>query len=364
MTFTNFRIFCIHRKKSAATEWLSAKIPRIGVWFAVLGALLFSVSEACAKLIVNDVTVEVIISVRYILHGFVTAPFLLRASGEVYRTGLSSWIYAIAGGLAAGLVTYLGNYSYHYIPLLDTFVLNNSQPVFAAIVAFVWLKEKLTLYDIVIMILTMVGVVIACQPTFIFGNNFDGEITPTARAIGSALGLAGAVSMTVVTCVSRKIRHVESSIIVYLQGLGGIILGFVGGLASSQLYISETLTTVQIIALVTAGIFGNIARTLLTFSVETEDVTLIAVLETLEIPFSFLLQMVMLNTYPNSLTTVGAIIVVVGTVLLSGKNIVMKKAKNLKEIFKNQFRSSGKALHSMKNADEKTPLIGDRANSR
>ncbi|CAM1302055.1 Uncharacterised protein g3145 [Pycnogonum litorale] len=347
------------KRKSVLTEWLSAKIPRIGIWFAVLGALLFSVSEACAKLIANDVTAEVIISVRHILHGFVTVPFLLRVSGEVYRTGLSSWIYAIAGGLAAGLTSYTANYSYHYIPLLDSFVLLNSQPVFAAAIAFVWLKEKLTLYDIGIMTLTMVGVVIACQPTFIFGYNFGSEISPTARTIGSALGLAGAVSSALVTCFSRKIRYVDSSIIVYLQGLAGVIIGFVGGLASSQLYISETLTPVQIMALVSTSVFGYIARTSFTISVQTEDATLVAVLQTLEIPFSFLLQMVILDTYPNSLSTLGAIIVMVGTALLSWKENVKKKAKNLKESFKSQFRPTVKIRNSTKNADEKTPLVGD-----
>ncbi|CAM1303845.1 Uncharacterised protein at_DN2006 [Pycnogonum litorale] len=208
------------------------------------------------------------------------------------------------------------------------------------------------------MILTMVGIVIACQPSFIFGQDLESKVNPTARTIGSALALAGAMLMALVTCLSRKIRHVESSIIVYLQGLGGVMVGFIGGLASCQLYMSENLTPVQIIALVSTSVCGYTARYLFIFSVQTEDATLVAVLQTLEIPFSFVLQLVMLDTYPNMLSVLGAIIVMVGAALLSWKENVKKKAKNLKESFKRQFMPSVNACHSTNNANERMALVG------
>lgn len=278
-----------------------------------------------------------IISVRYTIHGFATVPFLFNAASRLPSISFSHWTYCILGGLTCGATSYVANYSYHYIPLLDSFVLCNSQPVFAAIIAWLWLKEKLALYDLGIIILTLVGVVIACQPTFIFGNEID-DIDPISRAIGSAYGVATAIFMAITTCITRKVKTTPSQLVVYMQGIGGVVIGFVGGLAMGQLFINPGITDVQIVALVFAGILGFIARCLFAFAVQTEEATLISVIQTMEIPFSFIVQLVMLNTYPNSLSVIGAIIVMVGTALLAAKKNVKNKAKFLRDSFKERIR--------------------------
>ena len=66
------------------------------------------------------------------------------------------------------------------MPLGDSMALVYTSPIFVALLSFLFLKQPISLYKIVITIICVIGIIFIVQPTSIFGENPDREKNETS----------------------------------------------------------------------------------------------------------------------------------------------------------------------------------------
>lgn len=64
-------------------------------------------------------------------------------------------------------------YAVQQMPLADATVIMFSNPVFTALLAWIFLKEKCTIWDCVFTVFTLAGVIMIARPPFIFGARIE-----------------------------------------------------------------------------------------------------------------------------------------------------------------------------------------------
>ncbi|CAM1311797.1 Uncharacterised protein g5804 [Pycnogonum litorale] len=291
------------------------QIPRIGILLSFLSSVFYALSQGFSNLLTDVVTPEMLLVVRYLLHAVPLLPFIVWKPSRLVMESNWSYLLLISGGFFKGLESLSTYYSYKYIPLLDSMVLCNSQPVFVALISFVWLKEPVGFHEILVLIITAVGVVLTCEPPFIFGST--DTIDGNDRLIGSGIALAAAIFMSLCTCISRKLFEIELYLIIFWQGLVSVLIGFVLGIVTDTLVAPTGAISITFMFLV--GFSGMISRVLITQGLKTEDATVISILQSTRLPLLFAFQWAIIGEQPSMLATIGAVLVTFASVLLTFK---------------------------------------------
>ena len=119
--------------------------------------------------------------------------------------------------MTAMLFVYQG---YSRIPLGDTVAIFCSNTVWSSLIAFLVLKEKIHVFDMFAIPLTMIGIIFMSQPTFIFGARAaDYDTVGLFYAVGSSFLAASAFN------IIRKIgKRVHYTITVFYFSISGVLI--------------------------------------------------------------------------------------------------------------------------------------------
>jgi drug/metabolite transporter (DMT)-like permease len=177
----------------------------LGLVYVALGALSFSVMSLLVKLAGSRLPNAEIVAVRAII------TLLLSCIG-IRLSRIPPWGSNRPLLIKRGLVGFLGLYAFYYavvhMPLADATVIQNTNPIFAALLAAWWLREGLRTREFVAMAVSLGGVVLIARPSFLFG---EGAALSPALVLVS---LGGAVCSAAAYVLVRKLRTTESPLVV------------------------------------------------------------------------------------------------------------------------------------------------------
>ncbi|MEX0746964.1 MAG: DMT family transporter, partial [Rhodothermales bacterium] len=183
----------------------------------------------------------------------------------VRRAGLSPWGRRKGLLTIRGLVGFGGLLCFFYaiprLPLADVTVMQFTNPIFTALLAALFLRERLTRTVLISIVLSMCGVTLVAQPSFIFGEE--------ARALDlTAVGvaLAGAVFAALAYTVVRKLRETEDPLVVVFY----LPLVSVPACLPIMAPVAIWPTTTEWFALVGIGVLTQIAQIFLTKGLHKE----------------------------------------------------------------------------------------------
>jgi len=219
----------------------------------------------------------------------------------------------------------LMNYAVKHMPLADARVIFYTSPVFTAILGRIFLKESVSKFDVLAMILSIGGVVLIGRPTFLFGslgkNSGSKQVwVPTLLAVGAAIGSAAS------TVLTRKMsQEVGPRVVVFYFAVLGSIISFVGSLISGFKY--PDCGTYDSIYMLAIGVLGYFALVVRSKALAMEKASVVALVSTIGIAFSFILQLVALDVVPNNMSIGGAILVLLCNVI-----IFIKKFRDMKKM--------------------------------
>lgn len=172
------------------------------------GALLILLSELALVLtgvmihgLVNHVSTEVLVLARNAMGLMFFVPWLLRngkASITTQRLPLHS-----ARALVGIVAMYCLFYSWGHLPLAQAAVLKQTAPFFIPVVGFIWLKEHITMWTVIAIIVGFIGVWIILNPN----QQTDVPWVALLAIFGASLGATAKV-------VVRKLSLTESSIVI------------------------------------------------------------------------------------------------------------------------------------------------------
>ncbi|XP_053947798.1 solute carrier family 35 member G1 [Anastrepha obliqua] len=293
--------------------------PYLGIILATLSSLFFSLCSVIVKGLV-DVNPMELASFRFIGVLLPAIPIVVYTRHPVFPEGKRVILLLRCFMGTTGLM--LSFYAFRHMPLADASVIIFSTPVFVAIFARVFLKEQCSFFNIVTIILTLVGVVLITRPPFVFGDTAPS--LETERFSGKTYDIWGpvaAISSTLfganVYILLRALKGLHFSVI--MANFGGfalvytfIVCGSIGALCWPACGRDRWLVVVL-------GIFSFLGQILLTLSLQIEQAGPVAIARCADIVFAFIWQIMFFGETPTGFSLLGALLVVSSVILTALK---------------------------------------------
>ncbi|XP_053197321.1 solute carrier family 35 member G1 [Scomber japonicus] len=287
------------------------KCPGLGLFYAFLATVFFSIIALLVKTIEGIHAIE-ISAIRCFFQMLFTMPLLI-----YHKTGFlgprDKRIYLVLRGFIGSNAMILLYYAVQQMPLADATVIMFSNPVFTSLLAWIFLKERCTIWDCVFTVFTLSGVILIARPPFLFGEHVGGiEGNYTNHIKGTIAAFAGALAAAFTFVVLRKMGK---SVHYYLSVWYYAVIGFI-----------ECVITVSVLGewkipdcgcdrwkLMLIAVLGIAGQTFLTKALQIEKAGLVALMRTVDVVLAFFYQFVFFNRAPTWWSLGGALCVVVST---------------------------------------------------
>jgi drug/metabolite transporter (DMT)-like permease len=235
-------------------------------------------------------------------------------------------------------------FSLKYINPSDTQTLFNTRLVIISILARIFLKEKLTIIHIVCLILTISGVFLISQPSFLIrkmnstSTEFKNDTTNSSSQshsifplIGFTLGLTSACAASCVAILIKKLSDLEVhySINVIYSSYAGLptalaisLIMYLTGVRNVDPSVYDTTEKLawQIFYGLSSAACACFYQLLITLSNKHENANILALISSSNLFWSFLLQYFLLQISSNLLSLIGAFLIFLAILL----SIIMK----------------------------------------
>lgn len=266
----------------------------------VVGSLFFSVMSVFAKLAGERLPTMELVLARVVVT-------LAMSWWALKSLGIDPWgnnkRMLIWRGLAGfgGLSCYF--YAITHLPLADATVIQFCNPMIAALIAVFALHEPLRLIDLAATALSMVGVVLVAQPTFLF--TVGAPLDPLAVVIG----VFGAIFSAIAYVIIRRLGATEHHLVVVFY------FPLITGPASLPILAVEGLVMPhgwEWLLLLGIGVTAQLGQIEITKGYKLETAGRASSVTYLQIVLAYTWGVLIFSEYPNALSVVGAVLVVLG----------------------------------------------------
>lgn len=287
------------------------RCPGLGLFYAFLSTVFFSIIALLVKTIEGLHAIE-ISAIRCFFQMLFVAPLLI-----YHKTGFlgprDKRIYLVLRGFIGSNAMILLFYAVQQMPLADATVIMFSNPVFTSVLAWIFLKERCTIWDCVFTLFTLTGVILIARPPFIFGKHLSGiESNYSNHIKGAVAAFAGAIGAA---CTMVVLRKIGKSVHYYLSVWYYAVIGLI-----------ECIITVSILGewkipscgrdrwmLMLIAVLGIAGQSFLTKALQIEKAGPVALMRTVDVLLAFVFQFIFFNRAPTWWSLGGALCVVAST---------------------------------------------------
>ena len=265
------------------------------IQFMVISAIAFTFLNVFVKSL-HSFSVYQIVFFRSIGSLFFTLPFLIKNKISILGNKKKLMIMRSVFGLASMMLFF---FSLKYIAMGTAVSLRYIAPIFAALFAVLFLKEKIKALQWLFFGIAFSGVLVL--------KGFDNqlEIEGVVFALISAL-FAGLVYITI-----RKIGKQDHPVVVVNYFM--IISAVVGGLLSINNWINPT--EIEWLTFLSLGVFGYFAQLYMTKAMQVGETNQVAPLKYLEVIFTMLLGSIWLDEVYTLWSVLGIGLIICGLIL-------------------------------------------------
>lgn len=186
-------------------------------------------------------------------------------------------------------------------------------PVPSSILGFIFLRETLTRYDVIIIVINATGICLIAKPPFIFGSSTTDPFADT-EFLGIVIAVVSLLMMSIASLASRKLGYRGNADPALLTTLGGMTAVVVSGailLATNTWDNPSSLEEVILVCLVSSSsFFGNIFFVL---GYTYESIATVSVLITISVPLSYAGGVLLYGEIPELVPLIGVALTLVST---------------------------------------------------
>lgn len=274
-----------------------------GVRYMLLSALGFALMSACVKGLGGfGIPVLEIVAARSLVS-------LAISYADVRRKKISIWgnnkpLLILRGTLGALALMFVF-YAVTTLPLAQATVLQYTYPTFTAVLALIFLKERVKLATIVCIVLSLIGLMVVSGPNW----DGDGLVETPWLSIGAALlGALGSGSAYVVV---RKLSNTEdSSVIIFYFPLIALP---VSAILLGNHWVMPSFTDLGLMLLV--GIFTQVGQVGLTKAMKVDTASKVSAYAYIQVIFSTLLGFLLFSEVPTLWTLAGGALIIAGAMI-------------------------------------------------
>ncbi|EOE4737627.1 DMT family transporter [Vibrio vulnificus] len=275
----------------------------LGVRYMILSALGFALMSASVKYVsVHGIPLFEIVAARALVS-------LIISYLDVKRKGISVWgnnkRWLFARGVVGTLALMCVYYAVTALPLAEATILQYVHPVFTALLAVLFLKERVQPATLACIVLCLLGVFTMVYPSF------DASGVGELPMLSVGIALLGAFGSSIAYVIVRKLSRTEdSSVIIFYFPL--VALPVSAMLIGDDLVVPDVAL---ILVLILVGIFTQIGQFGLTKAMQTQTAGNASAYSYVQIVFSALLGVVLFNEVPSIWTLLGGSLIVIGALI-------------------------------------------------
>lgn len=281
---------------------INSMIP-IGVRFMVLSAFGFALMSATVKHVsLHGIPVFEIVAARALVS-------LVISYLDVKRKGISVWgnnkPLLFARGAVGTMALMCVYYSVTTLPLAEATIFQYIHPVFTALLAVFFLKERIQSSTFICIALCLLGVYVMVRP----------ETGPDAEhalpMFSVMIAILGAFGSSIAYVIVRKLSQTEdSSVIIFYFPLVALPASIL--LIGDQFVLPDFYLTMM---LVLVGVFTQIGQLGLTKAMQTQEAGKASAYSYVQIIFSVVLGIVFFGELPSAWTYLGGALIVTGALI-------------------------------------------------
>jgi drug/metabolite transporter (DMT)-like permease len=269
----------------------------IAIYWMLLTLLSFALMAVAVKELSGQISTAEILFFRSVFALIIIAPFIYHGGVRQLKTK------QISKHLSRSLFHFAGQYGWVYgiafIPLAEVFALEFTVPIWTAIIAMIFLKEKATLTRIISISLGVVGVLIILQPT-------SKIIHPAALfVLFSAIGYA--IAHNYIKSLSRD--NTALTIVFYMAAFQLPI----GAIASFSHWVMPQ--GIMWLWLFIIGLTSIVGHFCLAKAMTKADAMVVVPIDFLRLPLIMIVGVVLYNENIEWYVFLGAIIMLIGNIV-------------------------------------------------
>jgi len=280
----------------------------VAVYYMLLSAMGFALMAACVKGVSGyGIPVLEIVAARSVVS-------LLISYVDIKRKRIPIWghnkLLLIARGAVGALALLCVFYAVSTLPLAEATILQYTYPAFTALLALIFLKERVQQATVFCILLSLIGLVLMVQPNA--ANSLD-----SLPWLSLSAALVGAFGSAVAYVLVRRLSQSEdSSVIIFYFPL--IALPFSVILLGDD-FVMPNVEALLLLLLV--GIFTQVGQIGLTKAMQTEYAGTVTAYAYVQVVFSVVLGFVFFNEIPALMTWLGGGLIIAGALI----NVFWKK---------------------------------------
>ena len=261
------------------------------VLFMVLGTIFFSTMHTLIRYMSDEMHAFELAFFRNLFGAIVVLPWLLRsgfAPLKTQRLGLHS-----VRGIVNGIGMLIFFYAVTITPLADVTALSFTAPIFATVLAIVFLGEVVGARRWTAIFIAFFGTVVILRPGLI-------EISQ-----GQILALSAAALWACALIMIKVLGRTDSSITIIVYMI--IFQVPVSGLAAAAVWVSPSFEQLCLMALM--GVIGTLGQWLLVEALKAGDTNLVMPFDFLKMIWAVLFGFLFFNEFPDAFTWFGSAII-------------------------------------------------------
>lgn len=280
-----------------------------GVRYMLLSALGFALMAVCVKAVSTyDIPVLEIVAARAIVS-------LVISYLDVKRKRISLWgthkPLLIARGVVGALALMCVYFSVTTLPLAEATILQYLHPVFTALLALFFLKERVQYSTLICIVLSILGLTVMVKPDLISGYSVE---LPWLSVVAALIGALGSAVAYVI--VRRLSQSEDSSVIIFYFPL--IALPVSVFLLGSDFVMPNGEA---LILLLLVGVFTQVGQVGLTKAMQYEKASKATAYSYVQVIFSLILGWIFFTEIPTLWTLIGGGLIMIGALI----NVLWKR---------------------------------------
>ena len=275
----------------------------IGYIYALLSTILLGSGNYFFKAALNPPSSQVVIY-RAIQHVIYAYMFTSTQKLSFHFTDITVNRILLMRGFFGFLAITFNYYGLSLLPLSTSTVLLSIQPIFVGIFAFIILKEKYELTQIIMGLICLVGVALISQPSFIFDK---GEVSQQTDSLDRLKGVVGSIlsafMAALVQVLVKKVKGKSNS------GIATIYFGAVSMMFSPLISCIQGIKEVKgtdILPLLIIGVLGFSGQTLRNRAYLFGKAAKVGMVYYFGIAYVYLLDVIVLDTSIDVYSLIGS----------------------------------------------------------
>lgn len=272
----------------------------LGIFYIIISALCFALMNTFVRLSGDIPTVQK--SFFRNLIALIFAFTLLKKNNVAFKWNKGNLKFYLIRSITGTIGILCNFYAVDHMVLSDASMLNKMSPFFAIIFSFIFLKEKISLSQTVLVIFAFLGSLFIIKPTFT-----SMEFLPAI--IGFLGGMGAGAAYTTVRYLGQNGE--KSAFIVFFFSAFSCIVTFPYILINFH-----SMTIIQIIFLICAGLSAAGGQFSITAAYRCSPAKEISVYDYTQIIFSAILGLFIFQQIPDMYSILGYIIIILSAIIM------------------------------------------------